>query len=308
MPPREHRRTGPPRWSSHPVRIRCCCSRSRARRAGCASVATSRDGSSPRRTRRAAPGRGAPSLVDPNGGGIFNLACASSSACVAFDDNGSVLTSTNPSGGGSSWSTPSATSTRTGSPRSHCPSAAVCVATDFAGNVLTSSTPPFNAASWSAPGIDRGRQRYLRARVRLEHQLYRARLLRPCVHVDLAAVRCGELELARLRASTRPRSTCSACPSSSTCVAIDSQGRVLTATAPFAAANWSAPSPSSIDRRQHDPGARLSHELAVPRRRRRRQRPDLHDAAFRRLHMVGVGGRSVPHHHRGWRARRTSSA
>jgi hypothetical protein len=85
---------------------------------------------------------------------LTDVSCASPSLCVAVDYLGYVLTSTNPTGGASAWSTP----TPVGSVDTHysvsCPSAALCAVVG-SSDLWTS----INAGgSWSEPGtpIDSG--------------------------------------------------------------------------------------------------------------------------------------------------------
>jgi hypothetical protein len=85
------------------------------------------------------------------------LACPSAQLCVAFDDDGSVLT-IDPTAGPDAWAvTPGV------DPPSHiglgglslsCPSATLCVAVDGAGNALTSTDPAGGASAWKLAKID----------------------------------------------------------------------------------------------------------------------------------------------------------
>jgi PASTA domain len=73
--------------------------------------------------------------------------------CVAVDDSGNVVTSTNPAGGASAWTT---TSIDTGNQLSavSCASASLCVAVDLAGNAFASTDPAGGAAKWASTDID----------------------------------------------------------------------------------------------------------------------------------------------------------
>ena len=73
--------------------------------------------------------------------------------CVAVDDTGDVLTSSNPSGGASAWSSVDVDGSNYLSGIS-CPSAGFCVAVDDAGDVLTSSNPSGGASAWSSVDVD----------------------------------------------------------------------------------------------------------------------------------------------------------
>jgi hypothetical protein len=86
------------------------------------------------------------------------VSCASSPAvlCVAVDDNGNVVTSTDPVAGPSAWtlSTVDTASQVNQLTAVSCPSSGLCVATDAAGNVLTSTDPAGGVAAWSTDNVD----------------------------------------------------------------------------------------------------------------------------------------------------------
>ena len=89
------------------------------------------------------------SIVNVDGANaIESISCPTSALCVAVDDNGNVLTSTNPTGGRSAWSTPVSIDTTQINAVS-CPSISLCVAVDSNGNVLTSN--PTGGSGWSKP-------------------------------------------------------------------------------------------------------------------------------------------------------------
>jgi hypothetical protein len=100
---------------------------------------------------------GSPMLVDPQpavGSGTFiDVSCASASLCVAADQFGNVVTSTDPTGGASSWKvTPIVPGSR---PLSiwglACPSSLLCVAGSAAGpfGVFSSTNPAHGGPTWS---------------------------------------------------------------------------------------------------------------------------------------------------------------
>jgi hypothetical protein len=81
------------------------------------------------------------------------LTCATPSLCVAFDQAGNVITSTNPTGGASAWSTapgPDSGSTYSAS----CPSKSLCVAINGSGRIGTSTNPAAGATTWSSQLVD----------------------------------------------------------------------------------------------------------------------------------------------------------
>ncbi len=88
-----------------------------------------------------------------------NMSCPSTSLCVASDEAGNIISSTDPLGGAHAWRV--AHVDRTASPSLSglsCPSSRLCVATDDQTNtVFTSRDPAAGARSWSSfslSGID----------------------------------------------------------------------------------------------------------------------------------------------------------
>jgi hypothetical protein len=81
------------------------------------------------------------------------VSCASVSLCVVTDDSGEVLTSTDPTGGASAW-----TSTKVGSRYGlggvSCPSVRLCVAVAPEGDIVTSTDPTAGAGAWAETNVD----------------------------------------------------------------------------------------------------------------------------------------------------------
>ena len=77
------------------------------------------------------------------------VSCASISLCVAADDSGDVLASTDPTGGASAWP-PTHLLSGTGAffTGVSCPSTALCVATASNGSVATTTDPADGAGAW----------------------------------------------------------------------------------------------------------------------------------------------------------------
>ena len=96
----------------------------------------------------------APEVID-SGHSITGVACPSVSLCVAVDNGGNVLTSTNPAGGVGTW-TSSSVSTEAGFEAVSCASAALCVALDGLGDVVTSTSPTGGAGAWTKANITAG--------------------------------------------------------------------------------------------------------------------------------------------------------
>jgi hypothetical protein len=64
------------------------------------------------------------------------VSCSSATSCVAVDGNGNVVTTTNPTGGASAWTTSDAAGSADMTAVA-CPSASLCVAVDYGGDVIT---------------------------------------------------------------------------------------------------------------------------------------------------------------------------
>jgi hypothetical protein len=95
---------------------------------------------------------------DPHGNdflifGGYGITCTKSPLCVAVDSNGQVVTSTNPSGGASAWTTSWIDGSNQISGLA-CPG--LCVAVDQGGNVLTSADPLSANASWTVEHVEAG--------------------------------------------------------------------------------------------------------------------------------------------------------
>jgi hypothetical protein len=86
----------------------------------------------------------APVLVDHQapfiGNQLKGVSCPSSGLCVAVDQSGNVVTSSNPTGGAAAWTVTHVDGFNSLSGVS-CPSSGLCVAVDQSGNVVTSSNP-----------------------------------------------------------------------------------------------------------------------------------------------------------------------
>jgi hypothetical protein len=80
------------------------------------------------------------------------VSCASVNLCVVTDDNGDVLTSTDPAGGADAWTTTHVDSRGLGGVS--CPSVRLCVATAPEGDVVTSSDPTGGAGAWTETNVD----------------------------------------------------------------------------------------------------------------------------------------------------------
>jgi hypothetical protein len=164
---------------------------------------------------------------------LFGVSCPSQSLCVAVsgkrNDEGKILTSTNPTGGRSAWQV-----FELGQPFEFrgvsCGSPSLCVAVDDAGRVVSSTDPTGGASAWKVVGA-------------------------PAGPGSLQAVSCAGTALCvagneggNLLVSSNPSGgaggwrevngggsvqiTGVSCPSASACLAVDNNGDIITSTGP----------------------------------------------------------------------------
>lgn len=86
--------------------------------------------------------------------GLTGVACPSALLCVVVDQFGSVLTSTDPTGGPAAWSPASDIDAGNALAGVSCPSRRLCVAVDHQGNEVTSTDPTGGVAAWTAGHVD----------------------------------------------------------------------------------------------------------------------------------------------------------
>jgi Divergent InlB B-repeat domain len=172
----------------------------------------------------------APATIDPNAS-LLSVSCvAASPLCVAVDNVGNVVTSTNPSGG--AWTVAAADASQNGFFGVSCASTQFCAAVDSGGNVVTSANPTGGAGAWTVTSIDPGNTLTAVSCVTAHF----------CVAVDSGG---------NVVTSTSPTSSAwtvtavdqpgtpllnVACASTSLCVAVDIAGNVLSSTAPMGGA------------------------------------------------------------------------
>jgi hypothetical protein len=166
--------------------------------------------------------------VDP-GNFLLSVSCPTESLCVAGDDAGNVVSSTDPAGGAGAWRVSHVASGDYPYLNGlSCPTESLCVAVDAAGNAFTTADPTGGASKWSAASIDGNG---LTAVSCASENL--------CVAVDVAG---------NVVSSTNPRGGSGAwasapadvpavllgvsCPSTSLCVAVDASGNAITSTDP----------------------------------------------------------------------------
>ncbi len=171
-------------------------------------------------------------------GWLDGISCPSVSLCVAVDQAGNAVTSTNPTGGPSAWHVSAVDRAPLGLTDVSCPTVSLCVATDAAGNVVTSANPAGGAAAWTTEtGVGRGKALF---GVSCPTASW-------CVAVDSygniitsSDPTAGAGSWALRNVDGRSLSYVS-CPTTSFCAALDSAGNVVTSTDPTAAgATWTA--------------------------------------------------------------------
>ena len=84
-----------------------------------------------------------------------SVACPSATLCVAVDAVSNVLTSTDPTGGASTWQR-SLVDPGTWFASISCPSATLCVTGDGDGNLVVSSDPTGGVDAWSKDSVTPG--------------------------------------------------------------------------------------------------------------------------------------------------------
>ena len=90
------------------------------------------------------------SEIDP-GHSLLGVSCPSGNLCVAADDAGNILASTNPTDP-AGWAVADVDSTHSVNGIS-CPSTSLCVAVDDDGNAITSTDPAGGASTWTVADL-----------------------------------------------------------------------------------------------------------------------------------------------------------
>jgi hypothetical protein len=162
------------------------------------------------------------------------VSCASVSLCVAVDNVGDILTSTNPTGGASAWHM--AVSGEGGGVGIACPSTTLCVAGLDGSGILTSTNPTGGPGAWNASSFAGGL----------------GAISCPSTSLCVATTAYGgngiatstdpagggaTWSLARLPDTFLDRISC---PSASLCVVVGGEGQIITSTNPTGGASaWS---------------------------------------------------------------------
>lgn len=95
----------------------------------------------------------APIPLDLANGTLRAVSCPSASLCVAVDQSGNVVTSTNPTGGPSAWTAASIDASNLFLNGVSCQTASLCVAVDGNGDAVRSTNPTGGASAWSTTPI-----------------------------------------------------------------------------------------------------------------------------------------------------------
>lgn len=184
-------------------------------------------------------------LTIDSGKALSSISCPTTSLCVAVDEAGAKLTTSDPMSKTSAWQTPVEIDEGQALTAVSCTQEALCVAVDQAGNALASTDPTAAAANWKLSDIDPGNQ--LSAVSCPNSSL--------CVAVD---------DTGRVIASADPQAsaptwseteidssgslTAVSCASSELCVSVDDQGQALAtdqASAPLPSWTQSNADPSA---------------------------------------------------------------
>jgi Divergent InlB B-repeat domain len=177
-----------------------------------------------------------PFAIDP-GHPITGISCPSRTLCVATDDNGGVMTSSEPSAGPSAWSRADVDGTEALTGVS-CASASLCVALDEVGDALIATDPTGGVGAWTNTLIDvREGSRSVSGISCVAGPL--------CVVSDTAGnvvvshdPTGGVGAWTRISIDAAHSLTGVSCASTALCVAANDAGEVLSSIAPSAGGSW----------------------------------------------------------------------
>jgi hypothetical protein len=173
---------------------------------------------------------------------LLSVSCGSTTECVASDDNGDLLATSDPAGGASAWSAAHVDGTNQLNSVS-CVASGLCVAVDGVGNVFASTGPDGTKQSWTA--TDNVDPSGFDAVVCQSATLCLASAVDGTVavsHAPSAAAPTWSHTTRLGSGSTRhPALVAISCPGASSCVALDGAGNLLSTTRPAGtAAGWSS--------------------------------------------------------------------
>jgi hypothetical protein len=172
---------------------------------------------------------------------LMALSCPFASLCVAVDLNGNVLTSTNPTGGASAWTT--ALVDEGSGPLSSvlnsisCPTTTFCVGTDTGGNVVVSTNPTGGASAWTTTNVTSSLDR-----VSCPSSTFCAAISYSGDVLTSTDPTGGVAAWHAASIDAGNGLTSIACASAALCVAVDFHGNVISSTNPTGGASaWSTP-------------------------------------------------------------------
>jgi hypothetical protein len=143
----------------------------------------------------------ATSATEPPACELSGVSCPTSGFCVASDQAGNVVVSSDPGGAASAWKLIHVSSNLLSSVS--CPSRDLCIAVDILGNAIISSTPSVGSSAWKVVHVDGPN----------------------CVVDPETYASCFLSSVL--------------CPTTTFCVAVDEFGKVVTSTSPVGgAAAW----------------------------------------------------------------------
>ena len=165
---------------------------------------------------------------------INAVSCASASQCVAVDDAGNVLSTSDPTGPSPTWSSVNVDGGHAILGVS-CPSVSLCIAVDDAGRVLRSTDPTGPAGAWASPASPAPARHG--DRVPVGHAVRRRRRRRAARSLGEPRERRRGWSVAAVPGAGG--FTAVTCPSTSLCFAVDDEGNEFNSDDPAdAASTW----------------------------------------------------------------------
>ncbi len=162
---------------------------------------------------------------------IYGVSCVSSTLCVAIDQNGQIVTSTDPTGGAGAWVVTKGVGSGDDILAVSCASGPLCVAVNDAGEALTSTDPTGGAGAWSIAEVDPKGSYSLRS-VSCPSNTFCAAIDDDGNVLTSTNPTGGKGAWSATPVDTGQALTSISCPSSTLCVAVDSAGNVITSTDP----------------------------------------------------------------------------
>jgi len=175
---------------------------------------------------------------------FVGVSCPTSALCVAVGAAGDVITSTDPTGGPSTWTVTRVDGSNVVTAIS-CPSNSFCAAVDQVGNVVTSRNPTGGASAWTVTHIDGSNCGFSAS---TGAPCFLTGVSCPTADLCVAVDANGNVVTSRKPVGTAADWTLShvagsylsgvSCPSANLCVAVDIVGDVVTSVNPTDATAW----------------------------------------------------------------------